>query len=93
MESHYNHNLQVEQPLTIMTLLKSSISLLAATGAVAFPRYPMYKRADVDSFISSQTPISLQGVLNNIGDNGTLVSGASSGVVVASPSKDDPDCK
>ncbi|OJI97296.1 hypothetical protein ASPVEDRAFT_119801 [Aspergillus versicolor CBS 583.65] len=51
----------------------------------------MYKRADVDSFITSQTPISLQGVLNNIGANGSLVSGASSGVVVASPSKENPD--
>lgn len=76
-----------------MSLFKSSVSLLAATGAVAFPRYPMYKRADVDSFINSQTPIALEGVLNNIGADGSLVSGASSGVVVASPSKDDPDCK
>lgn len=36
---------------------------------------------------------ALQSILNNIGTNGSAVSGASAGIVVASPSKTDPDCE
>lgn len=46
----------------------------------------------LDSFIATESPIALQGVLNNIGADGADASGASAGVVVASPSKSDPDC-
>lgn len=46
---------------------------------------------DLDSFIFNQSPIAFQGILNNIGANGSLVQGASSGVVVASPTREDPD--
>lgn len=51
------------------------------------------KRADVDSYITTESPIAYQGVLNNIGPNGTSASGASAGIVVASPSKVNPDCE
>lgn len=47
----------------------------------------------LDSFIALESPIALQGVLDNIGDAGSKVSGADSGLVIASPSKADPDCK
>ncbi|KAK2044146.1 family 15 glycosyl hydrolase [Colletotrichum somersetense] len=47
--------------------------------------------ADIDTFISQQRDIALKGALNNIGPNGSLVQGASAGIVVASPSKADPD--
>ncbi|KAJ5676556.1 glycosyl hydrolase family 15 [Penicillium maclennaniae] len=43
------------------------------------------------TFIQSETSIALQGVLYNVGANGTNVAGASSGVVVASPSKSNPN--
>ncbi|KAA6413885.1 MAG: glycoside hydrolase family 15 [Lasallia pustulata] len=49
------------------------------------------KRAAIDNFIATESPIALQGVLNNIGANGAKVPGAASGVVVASPSKSNPD--
>ncbi len=48
--------------------------------------------AAVDSFIETERPIALQGVLNNIGPNGSMVVGAAPGCVVASPSREDPDC-
>lgn len=47
----------------------------------------------LDSFLSTETPIALQGVLNNIGASGAYSEGISKGVVVASPSKTDPNCK
>ncbi|KAG5926528.1 hypothetical protein E4U42_003240, partial [Claviceps africana] len=42
-------------------------------------------------FIAAQSDISLRGVLANIGPRGSKVAGAAAGVVVASPSKKDPD--
>lgn len=48
---------------------------------------------DLDSFVSSERAIALQGALNNIGPDGSEVAGASAGFVVASPSKENPNCK
>ncbi|KAH8427554.1 glycoside hydrolase family 15 protein [Aspergillus melleus] len=72
---------------------KSLLSLNILAGAVvASPRFPVFRRqADVDSFIEKQTPIAKQGVLDNIGADGERVEGAAAGIVVASPSKEDPD--
>lgn len=50
------------------------------------------KRA-VDSFIETETPIAWEKLLCNIGPDGCAVPGVPAGVVVASPSKSDPDCK
>ncbi len=47
----------------------------------------------LDSFIANERPIALQGVLNNIGPSGSKVAGAGAGFVMASPSKDDPNCE
>lgn len=44
------------------------------------------------SFIASEGPIALQGVLNNIGSGGALAPGVEAGLVVASPSQANPDC-
>ncbi|KAB5585336.1 family 15 glycosyl hydrolase [Coniochaeta sp. 2T2.1] len=48
------------------------------------------KRA-VDSFVAAQSPIAQSKLLCNIGSTGCAASGAASGVVVASPSRNDPD--
>jgi glucoamylase len=53
---------------------------------------PSRRQSSLDSFIQSESTVALQGVLNNIGANGTSDAGASPGVVVASPSKSNPDC-
>ncbi|RAH85966.1 putative glucoamylase precursor [Aspergillus japonicus CBS 114.51] len=42
-------------------------------------------------FIEKETPIAWKGILNNIGAEGALAHGAYPGIVVASPSKSDPD--
>lgn len=46
----------------------------------------------LDSWLASESPAALQGVLNNIGANGSKAPGALPGVVVASPSMVDPPC-
>ncbi|KAF2494814.1 putative glucan 1,4-alpha-glucosidase [Lophium mytilinum] len=67
-------------------------SVLFAGHGFSIPtRSRLQKRADVDSFISSESPIALAGVLANIGSTGSKASGAASGIVVASPSKSSPD--
>lgn len=50
------------------------------------------RQSSLESYLEAQEPISIQGVIDNIGGFGTKVDGASEGVVVASPSKSDPDC-
>ncbi|AEO71343.1 glycoside hydrolase family 15 protein [Thermothielavioides terrestris NRRL 8126] len=45
----------------------------------------------VDSFISSETSVAWSKLLCNVGPDGCAAAGAASGVVVASPSKSNPD--
>ena len=45
----------------------------------------------LSSFLTSEGPIALQGVLSNIGQTGSLAQGVSSGIVVASPDQTSPD--
>lgn len=52
----------------------------------------LLKRA-VDDFITTEEPIALAQLLCNIGSSGCHDQGASSGIVIASPSTSDPDCK
>jgi glucoamylase len=46
-----------------------------------------------DSFLATEQPIALTNLLCKIGASGCRASGASSGIVVASPDKSSPDCK
>ncbi|KAI0009288.1 carbohydrate-binding module family 20 protein [Xylariaceae sp. FL0662B] len=48
-------------------------------------------KRDVDDFIATEEPIALEVLLSNIGADGSNAQGASSGVVIASPSDSDPD--
>lgn len=61
----------------------------------SFPSHNDEGRAagSLASFIASEDPIALQGVLNNIGSGGALAPGVQAGLVVASPSMADPDCQ
>ncbi len=77
-----------------MCLLKiSNIVLLGtylATGALGAPHVP--RQTSLDAWLTAQEPIALKGVLANIGSGGSKASGAADGIIVASPSKSDPDC-
>lgn len=50
-------------------------------------------KRSVDSFVATESPIAFARLLCNIGSSGCAASGAASGVVVASPSKSNPDCE
>lgn len=49
-------------------------------------------KRSVDSFVATESPIALRDMLCNIGSAGACVSGAASGLVIASPDKTNPDC-
>lgn len=77
-------------PTTCRGLLLIGILAFAARSAAAAD-WP--QNVDVDSFVGTERAIALEGVLANIGPNGSLVPGAAAGLVVASPSKVNPDCQ
>ncbi|KAF6802501.1 glucoamylase P (glycosyl hydrolase family 15) [Colletotrichum sojae] len=47
--------------------------------------------ANLDDFVAQQRTLSLRSALSNVGPNGSMVEGAGAGIVVASPSKSDPN--
>ena len=50
-------------------------------------------KRDVDDFISTEEPIALEQLLCNIGSAGCNAGGVPDGIVLASPSTSNPDCK
>lgn len=67
------------------TVLCAGTAPLMVVGAAIF--------SDLSLFVLTEKKVALQGVLNNIGSSGKLVPGAADGLVIASPSKVDPDCR
>ncbi|KAI8978782.1 glucoamylase [Trametes punicea] len=65
-----------------LTLLASLVGLTVRAFAQSSP---------VDAYIASESPIAKAGVLANIGPDGSKSHGAKPGVVVASPSTEDPN--
>ncbi|PWY70942.1 putative glucoamylase precursor [Aspergillus heteromorphus CBS 117.55] len=72
--------------------LKSLTVANTLTGAaLASPAFLQRRQSDLGAFIEKESILAQQGILNNIGAEGALVQGASAGIVVASPSKTNPD--
>ena len=71
-----------------VSLWLQSCSGLPANGVRLDNRAPGF----LESFIASESPIALQGVLDNIGDTGSKAPGARPGITIASPSTSNPNC-
>lgn len=81
-----------------MVCLSLVTQVIGATGllvqqALAIPQDAPCVDEQLSSFIVKNRPVALQGILNNIGPDGAKVAGAAPGLVIASPSKANPDCK
>lgn len=50
------------------------------------------RQSSLDTWLAQEEEISRTAILNNIGADGAWVPGARAGVVIASPSRSDPDC-
>jgi glucoamylase len=86
---------EIIEPMMFSFTSVSAITLLSLSAVFAHPsqtRHEILKR-DVDSFIATESPIALRDLLCNIGSTGSCVSGAASGLVIASPDRTSPDCK
>lgn len=70
----------------MMHLLFNILPLVGLALASASP-HP----SSLSSWLASESPIALQGILDNIGSSGSRVAGANPGVVVASPSQTSPN--
>lgn len=75
---------------TLLAALNVLLNLLTAVQAT--PKLVPRATGSLDTWLSSETSVALDGVLDNIGSSGAYTDGVSSGIVIASPSKVDPDC-
>lgn len=75
-------------------ILQTLSAALLFTGTQGTPLGDLESRqTTIDAFIKAQTTISINGVLANIGGGGSKAPGVPAGIVVASPSRSNPDCK
>lgn len=56
-------------------------------------RHVLERRAELDTWITNESPIAYSGIIANFGPSGAKAYGAASGILLASPSKTNPDCK
>ncbi|KIM75770.1 carbohydrate-binding module family 20 protein [Piloderma croceum F 1598] len=67
------------------------LSLISSFLALLSVFVPNLQASDIDSYISTEGPIAKVGLLANIGPSGSKADGAQAGIVIASPSKSNPD--
>lgn len=79
--------LVIALPLYVLGFLQSAIAWPSVELLAARAEDPL------DSWLAGETSTALQGILNNIGSGGANTAGVSSGFVIASPSKSNPDCE
>jgi glucoamylase len=80
--------------MLVNSVLSSAVAVATALSlglAHAEPIPLLRARADLEQFIDTQSDISIAGVLANIGADGSKAQGVPAGIVVASPSRSDPD--
>jgi glucoamylase len=70
-------------------LLLGSVALQGVLGRPALQE----RQSSLDSFVKSESSIAIEQLLCNIGSDGCNSQGVASGVVIASPDTEDPDCK
>jgi len=78
--------------LVITSLALQTVLGLPGPSKVVQEREAELLERSVDSFIATESPIALADLLCNIGSAGSCVSGASSGLVIASPDRTNPNC-
>ena len=61
--------------------------------ALAVPQLMPRATTSLSSWLTSETSVAKQGIIDNIGSAGAYAKSADSGIVIASPSTDNPDCK
>lgn len=74
------------------SIVRALPAALLFSGSQATPLDLENRQVSLDAFIAAQTTASINGVLANIG-GGSKAPGVPAGIVVASPSRSNPDCE
>jgi glucoamylase len=76
------------------SVLRALPATLLLVGAQGSPLTSNERRqTSLEQYLKAQADVSIKGILANIGPDGSKAQGASAGIVVASPSRTDPDCE
>lgn len=68
-------------------------ALALGHAVVASPQLAPRATTSLDTWLASETTVAREGILDNIGSSGAYAASAKSGIVIASPSTDSPNCK
>jgi glucoamylase len=81
--------------VSMACLFYSSCALALAWSQTVLAAPDLSPRATVslESWLATETAVSLNGILDNIGASGAYAQSAKAGVVIASPSTSSPDCE
>ena len=91
--NNFNSIVQPVMHLLSSAVLLSSVAVQVILGRPSGNQDFSARTESIDSFIESESPLAYEQLLCNIGPDGCHASGVSSGIVIASPDKQDPDCK
>lgn len=67
-------------------------ALFLGHAAVAAPQLEVRATGSLDTWLASETTVARDGILNNIGSSGAYAASAKPGIVIASPSTNNPNC-
>lgn len=68
-------------------------ALTLGSTVLAAPQLAPRATGSLDTWLASETAVAREGILDNIGSSGAYAKSAGSGIVIASPSTDSPDCE
>jgi glucoamylase len=67
-------------------------ALTLGHAVLAAPQLAARATSSLDTWLASETAVARQGILDNIGASGAYAASAKAGIVIASPSTDNPNC-
>lgn len=68
-------------------------ALTFGSAVLAAPQLAPRATGSLDAWLASETAVAREGILDNIGSSGAYAKSSGSGIVIASPSTDSPDCE
>jgi len=78
---------------SVLRALPAALLLVGAQASPVPQNDGGSQQTALDTFIKAQTDVSINGVFANMGPDGSKAQGAAAGVLIASPSRSDPDCE
>ena len=82
--------------LPILIRVTAAVRFIAQPPRVDYFPFQIYEKgstSSLENFIAFEGPVALQAILNNTGFRGAMAPGVEAGLVIASPSKMNPDCQ